>query len=511
MNYPHDIFISYTHLDNKPILQGQSGWIDDFHYSLSARVSQIVGRELDIWRDPKLSGNDDFPAAIEDALPKSAVLVSVLSPRYLKSGWCPKEFTEFLKVASGPGSVDLGYKTRIFKVVKTPFSEADTREGVQDPERTRRVVQEIQNLLGYDFFRTDPASGDFHEIIADMKLDYLAHIDDLAQDIATVLKRMLGAAAAPAKAAVYVAETSFDLAEQRNEVRRDLARRGYTVLPSQPLPLAAEELNKFAAMELEQAAISVHMIGARYGVVPDGSNSSEIEMQLALAEQRGAKGDFVRLVWMPAGLGSDSLKIADPRQQQFVTRLRSDSGWGKNADLLENGIEDLKAAIDDRLRAIESAAKKPAITIEFSIETASGLVYLICDQQDQAAAKPLRTYLFNRGFEVTLPLFEGNEGDIRSDHEATLSACDAVIIYYGAAGELFVRKKLRDLQKSAADRKQPMRAKAICIAPPMTDSKRAFLTHDALVIQQPNGFEESAWTAFLAAMKGEGISKGQGN
>ena len=31
MNYQHDVFISYAHIDNQPALEGQTGWIDDFH------------------------------------------------------------------------------------------------------------------------------------------------------------------------------------------------------------------------------------------------------------------------------------------------------------------------------------------------------------------------------------------------------------------------------------------------------------------------------------------------
>ena len=38
-----------------------------------------------IWRDPKLQGNDYFSDKLVGTLPKAAVLVSIVSPRYVKS------------------------------------------------------------------------------------------------------------------------------------------------------------------------------------------------------------------------------------------------------------------------------------------------------------------------------------------------------------------------------------------------------------------------------------------
>jgi TIR domain len=494
MNFQHDVFISYAHLDNQPALEGHAGWITDFHHALSVRVSQIVGRELDVWRDPKLSGNDMFPQTIKDQLPHTAVLVSVLSPRYVKSTWCTDEFGIFCDACNDAGGIAIGDKARIFKVVKTPLSAAD------EPDRMKTL---LRDLLGYEFYRTDPDSGKFREFSPEVKQDYWVRLDDLAQDIAALLGKMVApdSATSAGKPVIYIAETSQDLKDDRAAVRRDLERRGYRVLPSRPLPLEAEELNSFLEEELSHAALSVHMIGARYGVVPDGSEVSTVEIQLSLAERRVGKNDLVRLVWMAPGLGSPALEVRDIRNQTFVDRLRSAHDWGPNADLLEMGIENLKTAIDERLRSLEEAAKKPPPPPPAAAASTAN-IYLMCDQQDRGQVKAWQDFLFNQGFEITLPLFDGDETEMRSDYEEALQSCDGVVVFYGAAGELFLRKKLRDLQKCAADRKQPMLAKAICIAPPVTADKSAYRTHDAMVIPQPDGLSAGAWADFLTAMKG---------
>ena len=50
----NDIFISYAHLDDKPLTEGQKGWITKFHRILQVRLGQLLGVEPTIWRDPKL-------------------------------------------------------------------------------------------------------------------------------------------------------------------------------------------------------------------------------------------------------------------------------------------------------------------------------------------------------------------------------------------------------------------------------------------------------------------------
>jgi hypothetical protein len=68
--YKHDIVISYAHIDNQPLLEGERGWVDDLHKTLAVRVAQLFGQEPDIWRDPQLPGNDDFAENITLQLPE---------------------------------------------------------------------------------------------------------------------------------------------------------------------------------------------------------------------------------------------------------------------------------------------------------------------------------------------------------------------------------------------------------------------------------------------------------
>ena len=60
----NDIFISYAHVDNESLTEGQKGWISQFHRTLEIRLRQLLGENPNIWRDQKLSGTDIFDEKI---------------------------------------------------------------------------------------------------------------------------------------------------------------------------------------------------------------------------------------------------------------------------------------------------------------------------------------------------------------------------------------------------------------------------------------------------------------
>src|SRR3954471_13218328 len=99
MIFEGDAFISYAHLDNVELVEGRRGWVANLHRALEVRVAQLLGKPPAIWRDPKLSGNDLFEDTLTDRLKRVAVLVTVVSPRYLKSEWTIRELMEFWHAA----------------------------------------------------------------------------------------------------------------------------------------------------------------------------------------------------------------------------------------------------------------------------------------------------------------------------------------------------------------------------------------------------------------------------
>jgi hypothetical protein len=486
-----DIFISYAHVDNQPFQEGQKGWVDEFHRALQMRVLQWLGRsehELQIWRDPKLAGNDDFAEEILQRLEEVRVLVSVLTPRYVNSPWCNRELDAFCRAAERTGGMRVnGTKARVFKVVKMPIP-------------AERMPEPLQPLLGYEFFRTDPASGhprELHEMFGpDARTAFWIQLDDLARDVAGLLESIsTGAASAPERPTVYLAATTRDLGEEHASIRRELERNGFPVLPDRPLPLVACELEAAVREALEGASLAVVPVGRRYGLVPEGETRSLVEVQDALAAERSRAGALTRLLWTPPGLATD-----DERQQAFVERLRSGLDFDANTDLLETPLEELKTVIHERLRAIEKAAQKPAEQPD--PDAALTTVYLVCDEQDRERADEVADHLFDQGFEVVLPAFAGDEAEIREEHEERLRSCDAVLLYHGGGTDLWLSRKLRELEKiRGRGRTRPMRALAILVAPPASGGAKV-RTRAAQVIVQPDGFTPGCLEPFVNELRG---------
>ena len=95
--YWHDIFVSYAHNDNQPLVSGEEGWGRTLINLLRVRTIERIGSNaLDIWMDYDLSGNSVVTPTITDALTNSAILLVIGSESYLSSAWCQKELNAFL-------------------------------------------------------------------------------------------------------------------------------------------------------------------------------------------------------------------------------------------------------------------------------------------------------------------------------------------------------------------------------------------------------------------------------
>jgi hypothetical protein len=484
--YKNDIFISYAHIDDTPLMDGAEGWVSEFHRSLDALVKQILGDEPTIWRDPKLQGNDYFSDTLVDSLPQTAVLVSILSPRYLKSEWCLRELETFTSAAESSANVPGDDKSRIFKVVKT------------------LVPYEIQpspldKLLGYEFFRVDPNTGKPHEYRIefgpDAKQSYLAKLYDLAYEIAELLKQMQKAGGdqeqPSAKEPVFLAETSSDLNGERDRVKSELRQLGYTVLPDRQVPLDASSLREALQTDLERSALSIHLIGANAGFIPEGERRSITRLQNDMAAEHSQKRGLSRLIWIPP-----DLRPKNERQQKFIGFLQNDPATLLGADVLRTSLEELKTIVLDKLEAPEAPTEKN------NDEDDLIHIYLVCDQSDFDATTPLSDYLYSRGFEVLFPVFEGDESEVREDHTDKLVSSDAIIVYQGSAPDLWLSSKLRDLRKLPGyDGFKPKLSMAIYAGPPASPHKERLRTREALVIRDYQGFSPEALEPFIAAIE----------
>ena len=488
------VFLSYAHNDNRPPVPGQQGWVDVFQYSLKVRLGQLLGSEPDVWWDhAKLHGSDDLAETITEALKSAAVLVTIVTPSYVQwltpDDWCRREFETFCAAAEKAGGVRIGTRSRIFKVVKT-YVPLDSQ-----PAPLKAVV-------GYEFFRKDPVTGRLREISlvgAMIDQEYIQKVDDLAEDIKLFVSEAASAARlkhlcpiVPAGPVIYLAETTPDLTAERSQLMRTLRQAGYVVLPDRPLSQRPDEARTDVESCLPRAELSVHLIGPTYGDTI-GESTSVVAMQHELAATRRPR--LPRLIWFPP-----QLKPADERQEQFVRKLRTDPDMQVGAEVIAGTLEDLATEITHALGAKQTGDTTPPVTM------APGLtyVYLICEQRDLGAARALRDVLYASDLpvEVKLPVFEGDEADIRSLHDEYLRTCDGVLLFVGAATEPWLATKLLDLHKARGNgRDRPFAIKGIYFTGEDKPWKAAFRTREALILRNAGAPSLEALTPFLRSLK----------
>jgi hypothetical protein len=492
MSFEHDVFISYAHLDDEPLVAGEPGWITELHSVLEKRLAMLLGERPRIWRDPELRGNQIFDDAIAHGFEGAALFLPVVTPRYVRSDYCQKELTEFCRKALDEGGLGLEDRSRILKVMKTPV------EVEEQPPPMNRV-------LGYDFYRIEPERRRLRELrlrSADDRERFLGVLEDLAQEIkeALTLLESSGLARDAAgrgsrRTTVYLATTSSDRKDDYELVRRELVERGHPVLPDRPLPLEEGALVQAVRSDLDRAGLSIHLIGARHGVVPENAERSVVHLQNDLAAGLAGAGGpdrLERILWLPPGL-----EAADPRQQALIETLRTDPEAQQGAELLETGIEELKAEILARLEQLErrraereaaETAGNEDVTSTAPVDDGPRWVYLMHTAEDEEAVAPVEDLLWDLELEVRRPLFEGDAATIREEHEENLQLCDGFLLYYGAGNERWLRKMLADLKKAPGlGRTKPILSKAVWVAPPADPRKGRFRTHEAEVLRGPEG------------------------
>ncbi len=487
-DYQNDVLVSYAHIDDKPLTASQKGWIMSFHQALEIRLEQLLGADTRIWREDRARDQKSSGATRITAFSNAAIMVSIVSPQYVKSEKCVQEVKEFYQAAEQSEGLWINNQARIFKAIKTHVPRESQPE-------------ELQGIPDYEFYRFDSASGRpqefWPELGAEANRNFWAKLEDIAYDIYQLMeaiktrKTETTQRSVPPRPTLYLAETTYDLTSPRDTIKRQLQQRGCLILPDRPLPLNADELQKQIRANLERCSLSIHLIGENYGLVPEGETRSLAEIQHQLAISRSHDEGFSRLIWMPLGL-----QAKDERQQRFIESLKKDAATQSGADILQTSLGEFKIFLMDKLSE-EPKNGKEKIAADNIVR-----IYLQCDQRDLDATAPLEEYLFNQGFEIKLPAFEGDELEVFAAHKENLLQCDATIIYYGHAADSWLSTKLTDLQKIAGyGRSKPIKAKAVYLAAPETKHKQRFRTREALAIKNFADFSPEILTPFLNAMK----------
>jgi len=440
--YEHNVFISYAWADNK------AGWVTALDAFLDRRLGELLGRKARVWRDAHETDPGDVLAErLAAEIARSAVFVTVLTPSFRNSPYCLAEVQRF---RAQPERV-VGQSSRWIRVVKTPDDDAPA-----DGDLLAAALREEGETIEARFVEEE--QGGRQREFAAGSPEFDAQAERLAQSIVRLLKKMRRRSTPPPDPRaprVFLAWTTRERREDREFIRADLQADLAHVI-AEPAAEAMTEAGALAAeveAALEGCALSIHVLDARYGLIPEGEASRSVpRLQLALA------AGVHRLVWIP-----DTLANIEPAQQAFIDEITALAD--PRLEVLRTGRQAFLEHVRDVLRRLAAPPVEPAPDRGVYVVSEYG------DLEDEAL-HTLYDCLDGLGYYVEHATYKGTEQELQDDERIALQQTDATIIYYGNAPDRWVKAKRSEILKTLGELKlASMHARAVYLSEPETPPK----------------------------------------
>jgi hypothetical protein len=462
-----DIFISYARDDDlaPPDSPDRKGFVTFLDESVRYGFRDLGPERPTIWRDTKrIADGDQFTPEIEEALKNASFLLVVLSPNWMASKWCRRELDTFAKY-HGPD----GLRERIIVVSKRYV----------DPDRRPSL---LQGQSGFAFYVRNADAG---EIVTDLEFFDRGkdrdnrYWDKLNELVAFLLRRKPSPPPQPpyqpTGRIIYVAKPASDMRAGYDRIVSELVGKGHTVVPAPSEDISLGSAVAVIDDALSNAEISVHVLGEKAGEAPeDLAPLVKLQLERAAAKATKDKGaTFHRIVWAPSLWPVQPDATQPPREstrrpQDVLNRFDSLSAGDKvEGDSLSKFIDFLNQHL------IVIAPARPPISPLPGINGGARL-YLYHSQEDSEYALNLAKALQQRQMEALLPAFDGPDADIKSFNGRRLAECDAVILCWASASEVWVRAYASGLRNwHDLGRTEQFSYRAVIAAPPPGFRKRA--------------------------------------
>ncbi len=259
---------------------------------------------------------------------------------------------------------------------------------------------------------------------------------------------------------IYLAKVTPDLRNLRNDIMRDLRRHGFTVIPHTNLVNTDIDLEREIKGQLQNAYMSLHLIGEGYGEIVEG-NKSIIDLQNTIADEYGAminnqtsNDKFFRTIWL-----TPTAEEASEEIEIFISNINRDIEAKDESEFLQLPFEELKVIIRDKLKYKDSNSREQHV---INGKENSNNIYLVYDRKDAEASKGLRKALELKGYNVSIPFFDGDLFELEPQHISKLKTCDGCLVLVDKANNAWLNTKLQDIDKiKGMGRNKTIKAKGV--------------------------------------------------
>lgn len=452
----NDIFVSYRYADNEEDVWGQN-WVTTFIKHLGVAVRQRMGGEdVKLYFDRQDAGsNRSFDDLMNEAR-SSAIFIAIASRAYAYSdtSWARKELDAFLGTGHAKGG--------LFVVEVLPLAKGETYpECLEGQTRLQFWYKAPETRTPITL---SPAGQQFkyNNLLHALAEQIRNQLHELRRQAVTTPSRTAAVnrtmpVGPIAALAVLVAQTTDELADEREQVCTYLRQAGFEVLPSGDYPQGGEAFRAAVAADLKRSAAFVQLLGAPRGRRPPDLPEGYQAAQADAARQSG----IPVLQWRHPALHVDT--VSDEAHRRLLD----------GESVMVSGLESFKSEV---VRRVDKPATKRRNA------RGTSLVYIDVDREDLDVARTICDALKSRQMAVALPLFDGSPETLRDDLIANMLESDKLVIVYGRAPVGWVHQHLRLCHRTVRQRDRgPDIVALYCAPPPMKAAVAVHLPYVTLV------------------------------
>jgi TIR domain len=488
--FEHDIFVSYSHIDN------EEGWVTQFEERLSIALLQRLGgagKLLNIFFDREATGANYQLPSLLSAVRTSALFLAIGSPSYIDSSWSHSELQTFAENAN-----DL---SRIFLVEFLPLNEGQTYPApIQD-----HIRQEFWRVGKYRhtpmWLSPTTDAEDFASKVHALAIDLKDKLISMRFLPARIAQPAFNGAAVPgrippsqsgavrlsdtpsggsglggAKKTILLAQGTDDVEDEAEQLRRFLKQyeSEVAVLPASGYPQGGDAFHASVSADLARAGLFVQLLGKRAGRTPPDLPEGYPRCQLDAAQAAG----ITIMQWRHPEIGVDS--VTDTAWRNVLTA----------ATVVASGLEAFKQQI---LRWIREPAPRPRTA-------KSSTVFINADEKDMKIAKQVQRECLEKALTTILP-YTGSSPDVtRKDLVENLTDCDILVFIYGDTTLEWIRAQLKFFNKVKSRREAEPKLLAICSGPPPKEDIGISFPN-AHMIDCPDGWNLEPIRSMLAVIE----------
>ncbi|MEN8250144.1 MAG: DUF4062 domain-containing protein [Bacteroidota bacterium] len=455
-DYEYDIFISYRQNDNK-----SDGWVTEFVEKLNQELSATIKDKLSIFFDENPQDGLLETHQVDDSISsklKTIIFIPIISQTYCDTSsfaW-QHEFIAFRNLADNDclkRNIRLpngNYASRILPVKIHDIDMDDVRllekelsgglrsvdfiyrdSGVNRP--LRPVDDNLADTTSPVLYRNqiNKVANAIKELIGGIKMGQVgtqteienvsitSPPDTSGPKISTSLPGQPKVATlSQEKISIFLAWTSFDLKEKREEMSIILQKAGFNVLPTIDCPSDDENFKTKVLADIKKCSCSLHIISNEYGrrfEADDEVSYPRFQFEEAKKLTQQAEISFNCFIWYTP----DVNKPNKPAQDEFIKYVRNNITSNM---AFSNSLGPMQLVDDIRIITMK--------TVEKVLDVKDTDIFFIFNQQDEQEAMVITDRISTEYPVELMNILPDGEEEYREKSTQQIPRSKLAVIYF---------------------------------------------------------------------------------